>query len=131
MSEADVLAVFDALFEAVTVRRDGAAGAALFADDDDVRMWGSEEPERAAGPAAVAELLGAIAASPATLTFQWTERRVHLEADVAWVSAVGPVLVERPGAEPVTTSYRATAIIVRRDGDWRWHTFHGTEPLQG
>jgi uncharacterized protein (TIGR02246 family) len=129
MSERDVLAVFDALFEALTVRRDAAAGTALFADDADIRMWGSEEPERALGRAAVAELHRALAESPATLTFELTERWVHVEGDVAWVSAAGPVRIERPGEAPATTSYRLTAILVRRDGAWRWHTFHGTEPL--
>jgi ketosteroid isomerase-like protein len=127
-ADAEVLSTFDALLEALTERRDGAAGTSLFAGDDDVVMSGSEEGERAVGPAAVAALHRSIAASPARLAFAWRERSVHLEGDVAWVDAAGEVRVERDGAAPLTLPYRVTAVLVRRDGAWRWHTFHGSQP---
>lgn len=127
-SEGAVLAAFDALFEALVDRRDAEAGSRLFADDADVLMWGSEESEQAIGPDAIAELHRAIAASPAELAFAWERRLVHVEGDVAWVSAAGTVRVARPGGAPRTTPYRAIAVLVRRSHAWRWHTFSGSEP---
>jgi ketosteroid isomerase-like protein len=126
--EAAVLAAFEALFEALADRRDAEAGSVLFADDDDVAMWGSEEAEQAVGPAAIAALHRAIAASPTRLAFEWERRLVHVEGDAAWVSAAGTVRVERPGEAPRVIPYRAIAVMVRRGGGWRWHTFSASEP---
>jgi hypothetical protein len=51
--------------------------------------------------------------------------------DVAWVNAVGTLRVESPGQEQRIAPYRITAVLVRRDGAWRWHTFSGSEPHLG
>jgi hypothetical protein len=42
--------------------------------------------------------------------------------------ADGEVAVTPAGAAPRTSPYRLTAVLVRRDGEWRWHTFNGSEP---
>lgn len=123
MTENDVLAVFDALLDAATKGRDAGAAAALFAQDEDVTMWGSEEPEQALGPQAVRALLDAIVASEASLEFGWEERRVRVEGDAAWLNAAGSFTLD--GA---TSAYRATAVFVRREGRWLLHTFNGSEP---
>lgn len=128
-AETVVLRAFDALFETLTVQRDAEAGVALFAGDADVVMWGSDEAEEAVGRAAIAELHRGIAASQADVTFRWDARHVHVEGDAAWVNAAGTVTIARPGgAVPRTGPYRLTAVFVRRDGTWRWHTFSGSEP---
>jgi hypothetical protein len=131
MSEADrtaVLETFDSLFRALCQDRDPAAATALFVDDEDAVMWGSQIDERAVGQGEIAELHRAIAESPAKVAFRWSDRLVHVEDDVAWVNAAGEVLVELDQEPPRIGAYRAIAIIVRRAGAWRWHTFHGSEP---
>jgi RimJ/RimL family protein N-acetyltransferase/ketosteroid isomerase-like protein len=120
---AAALAAFDALYDAVLGAHDADAALALFAPDGDIVMWGSEEAERAVGPAAVGELLRGIAASPATLAFRWRERRVHVEGHAAWINAAGAVDVDGRAS-----AYRVTAVLVRRAGAWRWHTHSGSEP---
>jgi uncharacterized protein (TIGR02246 family) len=127
-SSTEVLSVFDALFETLTRQRDAKAGTALFADDADIIMWGSEETEQAMGREAIAELHRGIAAASRELTFRWHERHVHIEGDAAWVNAAGEVSVELPGQPPRASSYRTTAVLVRRGGTWRVHTFSGSEP---
>jgi ketosteroid isomerase-like protein len=124
----DVLRVFDALFETLTRERDADSGTALFADDADIVMWGSDESEQAIGPEAVGELHHALAALSGELTFRWLQRHVHVEGDAAWVNAAGDVSVQLPGEATRRTSYRMTAVFVRRGGAWRWHTFTGSEP---
>ncbi|HWJ31387.1 MAG TPA: nuclear transport factor 2 family protein [Gaiellaceae bacterium] len=108
--------MFDALFEAL---REPEAFMALWADDADIALRGSELAERDDGPAQLRAHVDAIAASPTEIRFVWEERRLHEEGDVAWINATGTV----NGAP-----YRLTAVLVRRRGEWRWHTFSGGEP---
>ena len=127
-TEIEILRVFDALFAALLNQRDADAGTALFTDDADIVMWGSEDVERAMGRAAIAELHRGIAAFSGTLTFRWYERHVHVEGDAAWVNAAGELSLQVGGQAPRTGAYRLTAVLVRRHGSWRWHTFNGSEP---
>jgi ketosteroid isomerase-like protein len=126
--QADVLAAFDGLFQALLARRDAEAGTRLFVDDPSAVMWGSEQDERATGRAEIAALDQGIADYPGVLRFRWHERHAHMDGDVAWVNADGDVTVSPVGAAPQTTPYRLTAVLVRRDGEWHWHTFNGSEP---
>jgi ketosteroid isomerase-like protein len=131
MPDADLMAVletFDSLFQALCEDRDARAATALFVDDEDAVMWGSQLEERAVGQRDIGELHRAIAEAPAKVAFHWSDRSVHVEDDVAWVNAAGEVVVEVDQEPPRIGAYRAIAIIVRRAGGWRWHTFHGSEP---
>ena len=122
----DAIRAFDALFIAACTDRDPATAAALFADDG-LSFSGSDLAERATTKTELLALLSAIAASPDALRFTWTEKRAHVEGDVAWVNAVGSVTVAGPAGRR-TIPYRATAVLRRRDGRWMWHTFAGSEP---
>ena len=126
--ENEVLSVFDALFVALVAHRDADAGTALFADDADVVMWGSEERERAEGRSAIAALHRDVTAFAGQLAFRWRDRHVHVHGDAAWVNAVGELSVRLAGQAPRTGPYRLTAVLVRQDRTWRWHTFNGSEP---
>jgi ketosteroid isomerase-like protein len=122
--EQDVLETFAALYEAACERRDAAAAAELFVADDDVWFAGSDLPELARGPVEAQQLLEAITRSASTLHFEWESQQVRVEGNVAWVNAVGRVFVDGSRELP----YRATAVLVRRGGAWRWHTHNGSEP---
>jgi hypothetical protein len=119
----EVLEAFEALFTALLGDRDASAGSALFVQEDDITMWGSELGERAVGPEELAELHEAIAASESVLEFHWDELRTHVHDDVAWVNAAGEIAVDGRGRP-----YRLTAVLVQRNDGWRWHTFNGSEP---
>jgi ketosteroid isomerase-like protein len=130
-AEAEVLARFDAFDEALTGRRDAAAALALFVADDDIVMWGSGRQEVALGRPAVKRLFEQIGASTsaAKLSFRWQSRQVRIEGDVAWVNAVGEFVDEHPERGTETGPYRITALFLRRQGEWFWHTHSGSEPL--
>jgi ketosteroid isomerase-like protein len=119
----DPLAVFDALFRHVCEERDAGAAFALWADDDDITLFGSEQSDTARGPAEMRAHMGAIAGAAATIRFAWTDKRVHVEGDVAWVTASGTLTVDERSAP-----YQVAGVLVRRAGEWRWHTFSGSEP---
>jgi uncharacterized protein (TIGR02246 family) len=128
MPATEILAAFDAFFERLTVDRDAAGASALFADDDDIWMSGSDLPELAIGTEAIAALHRDVVSRPFSLRFTWDKRMVHRDGDVAWVNADGSLLVDYQDREPTTMHYRITVVLVRRDGAWRWHTMNGSEP---
>ena len=126
-----VLTAFEALDRASDGGGDADAIVHLFTDDAQVTFWGSAEPEEAVGPAGLRALADAIAQAPGSFVVTWHERRVTVEGDVAWVNASGTAAWD-PGTGVVKTlPYRATAVAVRRDGAWLWHTFNGSEPQGG
>jgi ketosteroid isomerase-like protein len=119
----DPLAVFDALFRHLCEERDAGAAFALWAEDDDVTLFGSEQADTARGPAELRAHMEAIAGASATIRFAWTDKRVHVEGEVAWVTASGTLAVDdRVGP------YQVACVLVRRAGQWRLHTFSGSEP---
>ena len=120
MARTDPLDTFHALFHAILDDADVDAFMALWAPDEDVTMWGSERDERAVGHAEIRALGERIAGS--SFRFDWDELRVHDEGgDTAWINAAGTFT----GGHP----YRLTAVLVRRRArEWKWHTFHGSEP---
>ncbi|HEU0315740.1 MAG TPA: nuclear transport factor 2 family protein [Solirubrobacteraceae bacterium] len=123
---AEVRALVGELF----VRADGddpGAVAALFCDDEDITFWGSDAPEAAVGPDAVHALTSGVVAALEEVSVDWDEERVQVEGDVAWFNAAGR-FTGRTAEGSVKIPYRLTAVLVRRDGIWRWHTFHGSEP---
>jgi len=119
----DPLDTFDALFHAACVERNEDAFMALWADDADITMWGSDLDERATGAEEIRALAEAIVINPNALFFTWDRRHVRVEGETAWVNAAGTLAVDGR-----TTAYRITGVLVRRQENWRWHTFNGSEP---
>src|ERR1700754_4300889 len=114
---------FDALFHAILEQRDVGEFMALWAEDDEITMWGSDLTERAVGREELRDLATQIAESPSVLEFEWDERAEQEEGDVAWVNAGGSLHVDDS-----RTDYRLTVVLVRRGSDWRIHTFNGSIP---
>jgi ketosteroid isomerase-like protein len=123
MAGTDPLAAFHALFRHLCEERDAGAAAALWAEDADVTIFGSERVDMARGPADVRAHLEMIANAQSTIRFTWDDVRAHVEGDVAWVTATGTLTVDDRAAP-----YQAACILVRREGEWRLHTFSGGEP---
>jgi ketosteroid isomerase-like protein len=120
---AEVLDAFEGFYRPLCEDRDAEGALALWADDDDITVFGSEASDRSVGPAEVRTHLEAIAAYPSRLAFRWDDPRVRIEGDVAWVNASGTFSLD--GAE---TAYQVTGVFVRRDGRWLWHTHSGSTP---
>jgi ketosteroid isomerase-like protein len=115
---------FDALFKAVLTDRDADAALALWADDADITMWGSDLPEKAVGRAEVHELLKGIAGARTRLSFRWDERRAHTVGNTAWINAAGTIAVN--GGAPA--AYRLTVVFIYNGDTWQIHTFNGNVP---
>jgi len=81
----------------------------LWAEDDEITMWGSDLVERAVGRGELRDLATQIADAPSVLEFEWDERAEHEEGDVAWVNAAGSLHVDDSRSD-----YRITVVLVRR-----------------
>ena len=122
-----MLTAFEALYAAACVERDAAAAAALFLDEPGISFSGSDLEEHATTRAGLLKILTLVAASPGSLRFHWSERQVHITGDTAWVNAAGSVAISGPDGQR-TIPYRVTAVLLRRDGRWLWHTHAGSSP---
>jgi hypothetical protein len=115
---------FAALFKAVVEDRNPDAAIALWADDPDVTMYGSDLPERATGRDEVYDLLKGIAQSRNRLVFRWDTQRAHTVGDAAWINADGTMVVN--GTTPIP--YRLTVVFVYNGDTWLIHTYNGNVP---
>ena len=125
----EVLSKLSAL-DACVRRGDLVETLALFVHDAEVLLLGSEAGELARGTAALTEFFTSLFALPVRLGWVWHQSDVAALGDVAWLCAQGVVCV-RHGAEDTQRPYRVTGVLVRRDGEWRWAQFHGSEPTVG
>lgn len=100
----------------------------LFTADPDITFWGSAEAEQAVGTVELQALAETIANAPGSFSIEWHERRVVIEGDTAWVNASGVARWDRGTGDIQQFPYRATGVLRRRDANWRWHTFNGSEP---
>lgn len=119
----ELLDVFASLYRLLCEEHDAKAAIALWATDDDITLFGSEENDAGLGPEAVHAHLAAIAATKSDIGFAWHEQQVHVEGEAAWVNASGTLTVD--GRQ---SAYQVTGVFVRRNGCWVWHTHSGSEP---
>ena len=95
--------------------------------DGQFAMIGSERGEICRSRAELDHKIRALFANPATLHFEWPDRAVKVVGDVAWVLALGDLVISDGGAE-TRTPYLATCIFERVGDEWRWRQFFGSEP---
>jgi ketosteroid isomerase-like protein len=119
----ELLGVFASFYRVLCEERNVEAASALWAKDEEIALFGSEESDTAVGPDAVRAHLVAIATARSDISFTWHEQQAHVEGDAGWVNASGTLTVD--GRQ---SAYRATGIFVRRGGRWLWHTHSGSEP---
>ncbi len=98
-----------------------------FAADPDVLLLGSEASELAIGREQLTQHFQNIYEQPFTISFDWKDTRSWSRGDVAWVYASGDAVIKTADGE-MRVPYRLTGVLERRDGQWRWRQFHGSQP---
>ena len=68
------------------------------------------------------------AATPRSFVVANDDVRVHVDGDVAWGLADGVATWDHGDGRVERFPYRTSAVMVRRHGDWWWHTHHGSVP---
>lgn len=98
--------------------------------EPDVVFLGSGEDEEAVGIEAIGPMLARLTPRAAGGTFdvEWDELDARIEGDLAFVTGFGTTRATGSMAKFDGTRYRLTGVLIRRDGDWRWRSFHGSEP---
>jgi ketosteroid isomerase-like protein len=99
-----------------------------FVPADDLTLWRSAEAEHAVGPAELRSFTEWMAGQPGSFTIAYTEHRVHVEGDVAWINADGTGTWDDGAGTVKEMPHRVTAVFVRRDGRWLCHTRNGSQP---
>lgn len=117
-------------------RKIGRMSALLAARDEAIvgeiwspgfRLVGSEQGEVAADRGRLENLFRMLFARPVRYSFDFAVFEVDRHGDVAWLFAEGDLVAEG-GEHKQRFPYRLTAVFVRKDGDWQWRLFSGSEP---
>jgi len=121
--------------QAITAKLDRAS-ALMFARDiaivdelwsDGFQLVGSEEGEIAVTHDQLVLLVTTLFAAPFRLRWDWNDKSLTIENDIAWVFAQGHLeFVYDDHIDRV--SYRLVAIFRRASSDWQWRLYSGSEP---
>lgn len=99
---------------------------AAFAQDADTALIGSEVGEVFVGPQALRTFFAELYARPYRILFTLDERRVLAHGNVAWFAGEGTYRLSDGSTDPMP--YRLTGVLERREGQWLWQLFSGSEP---
>jgi len=129
MNSADEAAIRETFrrFSDACGRMDAEAAVAVFAGDDEVTLVGSEPGEMARGRAELEKFSRRILPASGGYSWEWEQMIVDGAGPVAWVFAEGHAQVGT-GADAKRVPYRVSVVLERRDGEWKWRLFHGSEP---
>lgn len=125
--DAAIRASLDSL-NAVMARRDVPAVMALFDDDDDILLVGSDTGEIFHGRKAVAGFIKALCGLPFVFSFDMPDVTVRRTGRSAWVFVDGAMVHTRDNGKVTRAPYRFSIAMVKRGREWRWQVFHGSVP---
>ncbi len=110
-------------------RGDLPAFMALFDQDADIMLVGSDKGEICRGRAEAEKWVGGLLAHN---RFGWTMEQVDIDVmgNTAWAFVDGKMVVKNAetGEVRFSTPYRYSAVLVRRGDGWAWRLFHGSIP---
>jgi ketosteroid isomerase-like protein len=116
-------------FNTLAGRGDLAAVLALFDDQADILLVGSDKGEVFKGRAAMEGWLGSLFKSSG---FSWQMDRVDIShhGETAWAFVEGRMNVSSltTGKLRFSAPYRFSAVLVKRGNRWVWRLFHGSAP---
>jgi ketosteroid isomerase-like protein len=112
----------------VMARRDAPALMALFDDDDDILLVGSDTGEVYHGRIAVAGFIKALCGLPFVFSFETPDVTIRQEGRSAWVFVNGTMVHTRDNGQVTRRPYRFSVAMVKRGQAWRWQLFHGSVP---
>jgi ketosteroid isomerase-like protein len=116
-------------FNETSGRGDLAAVLALFDDQADILLVGSDRGEVFKGRAAMEGWLGQLYKGSG---FGWQMDRVYIShhGETAWVFVEGKMNVSNKvtGKLRFSAPYRFSGVLVKRGDGWAWRLFHGSAP---
>ncbi len=110
--------------------RDGDAVLARFAQDSGVTVTSARAGEVARGPEELRTLVTQLLSKDVRHAWRWDDVRITGDAGVAIVFAQGEVSLEHDTGGVSATPHRMTMVLVKRDGLWLIHHYHGSRPVQ-
>jgi ketosteroid isomerase-like protein len=110
------------------VRGDVDAVVDGFVRDEDLTLWRSAEAEHAVGPLELRRFAEWMRTVPGSFTIVYSQHRVRVEGDVAWINAEGVGTWDDGAGTIKQMPHRVTAVFLRVDGRWLCHTRNGSQP---
>ena len=132
-TELEIIKIFNEYAE-LCKKKDVQGCLDLFASGPDTLGLGSEEGERAIGREDLRLFFERAFSRPLEYTFEWRWFQISQSESVAWATAEGLIHTDSRNQGRTSTSYRMTAVFVRRDSAWLWSQLHGSvgvEPYEG
>ena len=131
-AEAGVADVLDK-FDQVWITEDLDLLGSIFAQDEDMVIFGTDEAELFIGyePLQASMASQFEAYEDTSLETQDRVIKVHKSGEVAWFSQIWDVEVVAGGELVTVEGMRLTGVVEKRDGNWVIVTFHGSVPVAG
>ena len=107
-----------------------AVPAILERFEADAVFFGSGEGEQAVGHNELRAMLEMLSphAEGGAFTIEWDTLSGERLGDVGLLHGLGRVRSSGTLSKFDGTAYRVTGMLIRRDGQWRWKVYHGSEP---
>jgi ketosteroid isomerase-like protein len=114
-------------FNAAAKRANVDETLSLFDNTDDILLVGSDSGEIYKGKE---QIRGWLAALFKHNSFAWEMNRIDIDCNgkTAWVFVDGAMVVTNSKGKIRKTPYRFTGIMVKKNKEWKWRLFNGSNP---
>jgi ketosteroid isomerase-like protein len=100
----------------------------IYDNSDDILVVGSDSGEVFVGRDRVQSFMKMIASMPFVFSFEMNQVLINSSQNVAWVFVDGNMVHTRSNGKVSKVPYRITAVMVKRDNEWKWKVFSGSIP---
>jgi ketosteroid isomerase-like protein len=100
----------------------------IYDDSDDIIVVGSDSGEVFVGRERVKTFMKIIASMPFVFSFEMNQVLINSSQNTAWVFVDGFMVHTRTNGKVSKVPYRITAVMVKRDNEWKWKVFSGSIP---
>jgi uncharacterized protein (TIGR02246 family) len=95
---------------------------------DDIVVVGSDSGEVYVGREQVQKFMKMIISMPFVFSFELEPAVIRHDGNYAWVFTDGTMIHTRPNGKITRVPYRITAVMVKRESEWKWKMFSGSIP---
>lgn len=118
-------------FNTAISNKDIDSAMAVFDDDADIILAGSDIQELHKGPAPIRSFLKNLFAKPFRVSWDFSNMTVDQNQETAWMFAEGKAIIKQDDGQVVTMPYRLTLVMVKKGETWKWRLFNGSVPQAG
>jgi uncharacterized protein (TIGR02246 family) len=100
----------------------------VYDSSDDIMVVGSDSGEVFVGREQVQTFMNMIVSMPFVFSFELEPAVIRHDGNIAWVFTDGKMVHSRPNGKTTKLPYRITAVMIKKDAEWKWKMFSGSIP---